>query len=900
MFKIILVFWRWFVFYLHNHFNYMIGDTSKNTSPERRNQNEMDDENESLLTRINNEQITLVWLDRYAINNKSSFSEDIHLTKTILRELNDYVVLFDHESECLNYISSVKNETILLIVSGSYATPNLLNTLHVSRHVDSIFIFCQDKNNYERLQTNIYYKIIGIFDEQISLCSSIKHAITLADKQSNIFALYNSDKQKSMRDLSRESGSFIFLQLVKQVIKRMSANNASTDDSKQEMITKCRLYYRGNQKEMKNIDDFEENYKPNEAIKWYTRDSFLYKLINKALRTEDIDALYTYRYYIVDLCTCLAENTKILRKETSNLTVYRGMKMSKSERERIKESVGSHIAVSAFFSTSREVSVAKIYAGIEKHKPSLSIPDVLESILLVIDVNLDLNPDLVLADVKHLSIFSDEAEVIFDLGTVFKIESFTYIEEDNYWICYMQTSSKGQDITKEYLKFKQTELNMSTDIEIVFGDLLYDMGEWLKSRIYFEKMSTQRIDDPQVHMGIARCYEALNQSDQALLHLKQAYKMVLKSDRQCFALAAKICFYSSRVHYICNNFEESLVFNKKALELYKKAGEVQNRAGIAETLRCAGLIYFLKCDHDASLEHFQQALLLFEDIYRFDHPDKSTALISLSYAYYLRGEYQRALKYMLDGIAIQERLLPNDHPHLAAHINSVGKLLYKQGKYSEALERFYFAMDLYDRRMTENNRTYTIILNNIGKALYRLNNLDEAFTYYSRALHYLQTLFLTKSPDHADLAYTWKNIGEIHLIKCDATGALELFERARDMYRRLFTSDDYHRDIGKCWYLIAQAHVTLENNAQALEAFEITFKIWTCKLPKYHPDLAFYHQTVADFYMNTTKQINEAIEHFQIAQSIYDKIPDTDSHQEEKGTIRTKLILLTNQQKSSL
>jgi hypothetical protein len=62
-----------------------------------------------------------------------------------------------------------------------------------------------------------------------------------------------------------------------------------------------------------------------------------------------------------------------------------------------------------------------------------------------------------------------------------------------------------------------------------------------------------------------------------------------------------------------------------------------------------GTIYFLKCAHDASLKHFQQTLQLLQEIYPFDHPDKSISVCYLSHSFYLKGEYERALNYILDG-----------------------------------------------------------------------------------------------------------------------------------------------------------------------------------------------------------------------------------------------------------
>ncbi|CAF1480183.1 unnamed protein product [Adineta ricciae] len=838
--------------------------------------------------RTNYEQVTLVWLDSHARNN-GPFADDIHLTEELLRKLNDYVMLFDNELECLTYVDSVKNETVLLIVSGRCATSNLLDALQKLSYVDSIFIFCQNKNNYERLKEK-YKKVVGIFTEQRNLGESIRNAIELIDRQSTIFALYNVDKQKSMRDLSRESGSFIFLQLIKQVIKRMAMNNGSADDSKQEMVDKCRLYYRGNEKELENIKEFDKHYTPNQAIKWYTRDSFVYKLINKALRTEDIDSLYTYRFYIVDICECLTENCQILRDVASDVTVYRGMKMRRAEIERLQESIGHHIAVNGFFSTSRDRSVAEMYAGINAAQPVSSVAEDTESVVFVIYADLEVHPDLILADVCCLSSFRDEGEVLFDLGTVFKILSFTYDIDKNYRICHMEASDEGRTIAQGYLDFKQKELHSSSDIEIVFGDLLHVMGEWLKSRAYFENLATRRINDPQIHLGIARTYESLNQSDQALQHLSQAYDLAMQDNPERLSLAAKICHYICRVHSFCNNFNDAPLFNRKALELYRQAGEHDNREGIALALIAAGNIHFLKCEHDISLEHYQRALEIYMELYPFDHPDKGVALSSLSLSYYLRGEYECALKHMLECVAVHERLLPTDHPHCAVGHTSVGKLLYKQGKYSEALEQFHYAMGLFDKRRTNHHRNYALLLNNIGKTLYRLNKLDEAYEQYNKAMQFIEKLFLTKSTDHADLAYTWKNFGELRMARFDATGALSLFERARDMYKRLFTIAENHRDIAKCWHLIGQAHVALENDTEAIESFEVALQMWIKTLPKHHPDIALCHQSMGEFYANRKGDIDKAIDHYHTALSIYEMQQDDSSKHIE--TIRNKLISL--------
>ncbi|CAF1671234.1 unnamed protein product, partial [Didymodactylos carnosus] len=110
-------------------------------------------------------------------------------------------------------------------------------------------------------------------------------------------------------------------------------------------------------------------------------------MINKALRTEDVEALYTYRFYIADLCACLAENSKLLREYTSTptLKVYRGMKQSREETERLKDSIGQLISANAFLSASRTKEVAQVYAAVGNNA---SAHNDLESVIFEIEVDL--------------------------------------------------------------------------------------------------------------------------------------------------------------------------------------------------------------------------------------------------------------------------------------------------------------------------------------------------------------------------------------------------------------------------------------------------------------------------------------------------------------------------------
>ncbi|CAF4902101.1 unnamed protein product, partial [Rotaria sp. Silwood1] len=106
------------------------------------------------------------------------------------------------------------------------------------------------------------------------------------------------------------------------------------------MLDICRNYYRGNLRQLTTIDEFERHYQSIEAIRWYTKQSFIYKLVNKALKSEDIDMLYTFRFFIGDLSESLdREHKKMVLSGERTLTVYRGGKLSDDELKKFKDSI---------------------------------------------------------------------------------------------------------------------------------------------------------------------------------------------------------------------------------------------------------------------------------------------------------------------------------------------------------------------------------------------------------------------------------------------------------------------------------------------------------------------------------------------------------------------------------
>jgi hypothetical protein len=70
------------------------------------------------------------------------------------------------------------------------------------------------------------------------------------------------------------------------------------DDSIQELVDLSRFYYAENITQCHLIDEFEREYTSSKSIYWYTCEGFLYKMVNKSLRTQDFDVPHAMRTFI--------------------------------------------------------------------------------------------------------------------------------------------------------------------------------------------------------------------------------------------------------------------------------------------------------------------------------------------------------------------------------------------------------------------------------------------------------------------------------------------------------------------------------------------------------------------------------------------------------------------------
>ncbi|CAF3737989.1 unnamed protein product [Adineta steineri] len=667
----------------------------------------------------NKEDIQLVWLD-----GNMNDSDDYLLTQSMLIELNPAVQFYSHFDRCLDFIKSIKHEQIFLIVSGAFAQQILLQSHHY-RSLVAIFIFCYNHQHYKPLMQE-YNKIIGIFTDQHNLLQSVKEKMNLVEKQALTFSLFDQ-KQKSMKDLSQESASFLLHQMLIYILKQMSQD----EHSKKQMLDMCRDYYKNNKQELKKIEEFQNTYTCNKAIEWYTHDCFLYKLLNKALRTEDIDLLFTFRFFIIDLCSAIEQENQLL-KNRGTLTLYRGTQIPREEFEKIKENIGKTISTNGFLSTSRNINVSLVFIPINSQSNDFT------SVLFEIKAN-PLLKTVIFADVENKSRIQDEEEVLFNINSLFKIVSVWFDPEFNIWKVELNATDEGAEKVEEYLLLSKQQMEELSPL-IYFGRLLMkELGQVDRAGKYFnmllKSLPHDHPDIAAVYNNIGVVHKRRNELNLASKNYEIAYEMRQKQLPSNHPHIAGSLNNIGLIYKEKGDFNTALDYFQQALRVYDTLypGNNLQKAG---TIKNIGIVYKDKEDFDTALTYFFHALEMYKRVLPHQHSEIARCLGSIGYTYEKKGNFDIALDYYQQRLNMDEQCLPFDHSDLSFDLDSIIDTYKKMNEIDKALDLCQQKRLIQKTRLGENHPRIARTLMNMAN-LIEDDNSNEALKYYKQALSVL-------------------------------------------------------------------------------------------------------------------------------------------------------------------
>jgi tetratricopeptide (TPR) repeat protein len=747
-----------------------------------------------------------------------------------LKEEYQNIHVFTDVHECVDSLSKIALDLKVYILMPGMWTTKLLNRLkHTSNWktiVNEIFVYSSSPEQYEFL-TEKYSCIRRIYASIEDVWNGIHQYI---DKRCEVLRFYD---QRTVRELSREDAiaEFIWFMAFKDALFQLSHDKKGKDD----MVDVCQRFYANNIAQLTLINEFKSSYVSEDAPKWFSRNSFLYRLVNRALRTQDVEQLYVFRYYIRDLSSWLSNEFCKIATCKRKFFLYRGAALSKDDFQSLDR--GKLLAPNGFFSTSRDIDVAKCFIGSDRS----------DTVRVLYEIECDmasysqdeLNKLVAFADISGNSYIADEKEVLFDLGATFEIENIEpETDENDYIIIHLTPSCEGGHLLRDYHEQCQSKIENSS-AALTFGALLLKTGKYMAAQHYFEQLLTDSNDNniSDIYHYLGWTYMGRGDYGQATIHFDRAHDAIPKSDD---AARARILNSIGKALVEKGFTKESLSYYQRALDLRKSClgskheDVAASYANVARLYNLAGNNKLARKYYKKSLKTNPYAANSFEPSNYGKTTEETGSMIcsrsssdsfserhhssnyeSVKNSFYELGSIQWEMGRSASGLYNMKQSLSIDKYSPTENALGPFRSFHSYGnvspindpKIKEITYRLRF-LENTRRRHSKTDADEAKDLENVGSAYAANEKFDKALEYYSLALQ-LREKQGRKSQYSLDVARTLNYIGNMHNFLHQLDKALRCYRRALAIYEKFpsETNRDRLRTINKIKEITAKIDV---------------------------------------------------------------------------------------------
>ena len=491
------------------------------------------------------------------------------------------------------------------------------------------------------------------------------------------------------------NGNFVHSLLLIDVLIRMK----SIENDKQDLIQLCKNEYQNNNAELTLIHEFENEYQADRALWWYSRDSFLYRILNKALRVQNIDLLFLLRFVISDIYRQLKQY-----QYQSSICVYRGQVMSIDELNTLRQSIGNFISINSFFSMStiRQEALNFLY--------NTEITNDLCRVLFIInaeDANVVKSKSF--ADISSLSEFGNECEILFMIGRIFRLIQIESMTNEQISVIHLQLCDDNEhDLKKLFDHMKNHYGGGDSEVNLLrFGKVLRCMGKYDLA----EKM-------------FCRLLKELPSNDPSLGDLYSTLGLVT---------------------YDKANYDSSLHWFQKSL-LVQKQRDLSNYITIGNLYNSIGNVYRRQKDWIQASDYYNRAIDLFREANDENHRNVAYFYNSIALICNDQQKYSEALYFHKKSITIDRQHLPADHPNIAASHNNIGNVYLNLHDYSLAMENYEESLKIRLKSLPCDHPNVGMSYANIARVHENNRQSKQALEFYEKALAIYQHSFSSQHP----------------------------------------------------------------------------------------------------------------------------------------------------------
>ncbi|CAF4122903.1 unnamed protein product [Rotaria sp. Silwood2] len=813
----------------------------------------------------------LIWADANIDQSNTCYQNTLAQLRSVVNEVN----IFTQPDDCVEFLMNFGGMKAFLILEESLGE-QIVPRIHDIPQLDTIYIFGVGKPRDEQW-TKEWVKVKGVYTAIAPICECLQQDVKQYNQDSIAVSFVTVNEETSKQNVNQLEASFMYTQLLKEILLGMQYNEKSVKD----FINFCS---NGDYGSPNNITRFEKEYNAKLAIWWYTFPSFIYSMLNGALRILQADTIINMGFFICDLHHQIEE---LHRKQISSyggksFVIYRGQGLSTTDFEKLQKTQGGLISFNNFLSTSRDKEVSLGFAQVALTKPN-TVGILFE---MTIDPSVSSAP---FGSTEGMGYFQAEEEILFSMHTVFCIGEIKQI--DNSSTLY-QVDLKLTSDDDEQLRTLTNRIREETPGETGWQRLsllLVKIGQFNKAKELYQVLLEQTSDRSEIaiyHNNLGSVMDNQGDYENAIWYYEQALEVwqktlplndsnLIVSYNNIGGVYKNMGEYSKALSFyekaceICekmlpandpdlaisyNNmggvydnmgeYSKALSFYEKACEIFKKTHPA-NHPEVATSFNNVGLVYSNIGEYSKALSFYEKALDICQKTLPSNHPSLAISYGNIGTMYMNMGEYSKALSSYEQVVAIQQNALSANHPSLATSYNNIGGVYQKMGEYSKALSFYDKALEIRQNTLSPNHPLLGASYNNIGGVYDNMGEYPKALSFYEKDLEILKE---SLPPNHSDLAQSYNNIGSVYYNMGEYPKALSFYEKAFDIYQKTLSSD--HPDLATCFNNMGGVYINLKDYSKALSLCEKALEIRQRTLSSNHPSLATSYGNVGMVYMN--------------------------------------------------
>ena len=754
-------------------------------------------------------------------------------TVTMLCEIVNKVEIFTDRDECMNYLTDVEEDKNVYLVISQSVDRQFIQLIENIIQIQYIYVLKETTTN-DIFPIRAKGKVKGVFESMESMLDRLRLSTLRHTAESISYSILPRTTMEPSNQ-NEVDQSFMYTQLIKEIILEIEFD----DNSMKQFVDFCLSLYENNHQQCEKVKSFQMQYKTYSPLWWYSKETFVYSLLNKALREQDTKIIVKMAFFIRDLLDEI--NKKYVEiEQPTKITVYRGQGMLENEFEDIKKNEGALLSFNNFLSTTTDRDVAQMFSVSSRDDSDMI------GILFQMEVNSSV-PDISYACLKDMSNFEDEDEILFSMSTIFRIEKLNQIE-DRLWIIKLiainANDSSIQSLTQ----------HIRNEIKIIPGwfrmcSLLRIMGRFDEAmEIFYLACETTFGGHSEI---IETSLGSINNFGNETYLLKEKWSACIIKTKDilekcqtfysCDHLLIVQLYCVIAIQYLhCSNHKDGLLYAEKALELssYLRSDmDINNGAMTSHFV--IGELHYSMSNFSLALTSFEQAQDNAKKLFPENHLMPLPIYFRIGESYRQLGKYSCALKYLEPALTIGYKSVPTDHPVIIEILKSIGLSHLSLGSYLSGFSNLEKALNICERSSTLRIMHLGLCYNSLGVAYNVLKDYSSALSYFEKCLTAFQK---TLPENHLNFGLCHYNIGTVQTAIGNPSSALTHLEKALYIFQIIFSSD--HLYVGYCYISIGELYRSLGKYSVALSHLEKGLEILQKTLPMNHQDLVNAYKNI--------------------------------------------------------